>query len=412
MLAHFSTILCVRVGVYADLGLTPVINGAGTSTRVGGPLMHPAAVAAMAEAAHACVPLDRLQGVASSIIAEATGAEAGYVTAGAAAGLTLAAAACLAGLDVARMDRLPDTSSFPNEIVVCREQRNGYDHSLRAAGARLVEVGMNEQVAGAGVRRTERWEIEAGLSERTVAVAYFASADSQPPLDEVAAVCREHSVPLIVDAAAQLPPASNLRRFVAAGADLVAFSGGKGLRGPQSTGILAGRRDLIMSVALQHLDLDEHWSTWDPPANLIDRDRLRGFPRHGIGRGFKVAREEVVALLVALRAFVAGDYHADIARFHGYLRTIADGLAHVPGIQTCLIGGPEDDSFPALEVRLEEARLGQTAFEVSRRLKTGSPAVHVNERRLHEGVLLVLPHGLDDGSTAAMVERLRAVLTS
>ena len=412
MLAHFSTILCVRVGVYADLGLTPVINGAGTSTRVGGPLMHPAAVAAMAEAARACVPLDRLQGVASSIIAEVTGAEAGYVTAGAAAGLTLAAAACLAGLDVARMDRLPDTSSFPNEIVVCREQRNGYDHSLRAAGARLVEVGMNEQVAGAGVRRTERWEIEAGLSERTVAVAYFASADSQPPLDEVAAVCREHSVPLIVDAAAQLPPASNLRRFVAAGADLVAFSGGKGLRGPQSTGILAGRRDLIMSVALQHLDLDEHWSTWDPPANLIDRDRLRGFPRHGIGRGFKVAREEVVALLVALRAFVAGDYHADIARFHAYLRTIADGLAHVPGVQACLIGGPEDDSFPALEVRLEEARLGQTAFEVNRRLKTGSPAVHVNERRLHEGVLLVLPHGLDDGSTAAMVERLRAVLTS
>ena len=216
MLVHFGRILCVRVGVYADLGLTPVINGAGTSTRVGGPLMHPAAVAAMAEAAHACVPLDRLQGVASSIIAEVTGAEAGYVTAGAAAGLTLAAAACLAGLDVARMDRLPDTSGFPNEIVVCREQRNGYDHSLRAAGARLVEVGMNEQVAGAGVRRTERWEIEAGLSERTVAVAYFASAHSQPRLDEVAAACREHRVPLIVDAAAQLPPASNLRRFVAA----------------------------------------------------------------------------------------------------------------------------------------------------------------------------------------------------
>src|SRR5438552_331449 len=187
------------MGVYADLGLTPVINAAGTSTRVGGPPMHPAAVA------------------------------------------------------------------FP------------------------------------------------------------ASPESQPPLEDVAAACRRHHVPLIVDAAAQLPPASNLRRFVDAGADLVAFSGGKGLRGPQSTGILAGRRDLIMSVALQHLDLDEHWATWNPPANLIDRDRLPGFPRHGIGRGFKVAREEIVALLVALRWFVAGDYHADIARFHVYLRTIADG---------------------------------------------------------------------------------------
>jgi L-seryl-tRNA(Ser) seleniumtransferase len=382
--------------VYADLGLTPVINGAGTSTRVGGPLMHPAAVAAMAEAARACVPLDRLQGVASSIIAEVTGAEAGYVTAGAAAGLTLAAAACLAGLDVARMDRLPDTSSFPNEIVVCREQRNGYDHSLRAAGARLVEVGMNEQVAGAGVRRTERWEIEAGLSERTVAVAYFASADSQPPLDEVAAVCREHSVPLIVDAAAQLPPASNLRRFVAAGADLVAFSGGKGLRGPQSTGILAGRRDLIMSVALQHLDLDEHWSTWEPPANLIDRERLVGFPRHGIGRGFKVAREGIVALLVALRAFAAGEYHADIASCHAYLATIAEGLGHVSGVQTRLIGGPDDDAFPALEIQLNEASLGRTAFEVARQLKRGSPAVYVNERRLHDGVLLLFGISLNE----------------
>src|SRR5262249_46228267 len=149
-----------------------------------------------------------------------------------------------------------------------REQRNGYDHALRAAGARLVEVGMNERVAGAGVRRTEAWEYEAAITERTVAVAYFATPDSAPPVEEVAEVCRRRGIPLIVDAAAPGPPAANLRRFVAAGADLVAFSGGKGLRGPQSTGIVAGRRDLIMSIALQHLDLDEHWSTWNPPENL------------------------------------------------------------------------------------------------------------------------------------------------
>src|SRR5260370_6499786 len=152
----------------------------------------------------------------------------------------LAAAACLAGLDPARMDRLPDTSGLPNEIVVCREQRNGYDHALRTAGARLVEVGMNEQVAGAGVRRTETWEIEAAMSERTLAVAYFANPDGQPPLEDVAAVCQRHSIKLIVDAAAQLPPVSNLRRFIDAGADLVAFSGGKGIRGPASAPMLPG----------------------------------------------------------------------------------------------------------------------------------------------------------------------------
>src|SRR5947209_9232217 len=183
-----------------------------------------------------------------------------------------------------------------------------------------------------------------------VAVAYFAAAGSQPRPEEVAAICRRRVVSLIVDAAGQLPPARNLRRFIDAGADLVAFSGGKGLRGPQSTGILAVRRDLIMSVALQHLDLDEHWSTWNPPANLIDRTRLRGFPRHGIGRGFKVAREEVVALLVALRCFVAGDYRVDIARFHEQLRTVADGLADTHGLCARVRGDIEEDKFPVLEI--------------------------------------------------------------
>jgi D-glucosaminate-6-phosphate ammonia-lyase len=398
------------MSVYADLGLTPIINAAGTSTRAGGPLMHPAAALAMAEAARSCVPLDQLEGVASTVISEVTGAEAGYVTAGAAAGLTLGAAACLTGLDLARMERLPDTAGWANEIVVCREQRSGYDHALRAAGARLVEVGMNERVAGAGVRRTETWEIEAAISERTVAVAYAISPDSQPPLEEVAAACRRHRVPLIVDAAAQLPPASNLRRFVDAGADLVAFSGGKGLRGPQSTGILAGRRDLIMSVALQHLDLDEHWSTWNPPANLIDRDRLPGFPRHGIGRGFKVAREEIVALLVALRCFVAGEYRrTDIPRYHAYLGRVAAGLADLAGVQTHLRGTVDEDRFPTLDIQLASPQL---AFDVTRRLKTSQPAVYVNESALHEGVLVLHALSLDDPTVDCLIEQLRAALTA
>src|SRR5690349_13707692 len=179
------------MNVYAQFGLEPIINAAGTSTRVGGPIMHPAAARAMTEAAGACVPLDQLEGAASRIIAEVTGAEAGYVTAGAASGLTLSAAACLARLDIAIMDRLPDTSGLPNEIVISREQRNGYDHALRAAGAQLIEVGMNELVAGAGVRRTEVWEYDAAIAERTVAVAYFAHPESAPPVEAVAALCHE-----------------------------------------------------------------------------------------------------------------------------------------------------------------------------------------------------------------------------
>jgi L-seryl-tRNA(Ser) seleniumtransferase len=396
--------------VYSQLGLEPIINAAGASTRVGGPLMHPAAARAMLEAAGSCVALDQLQGAASRIIADATGAEAGYVTAGAAAGLTLSAAACLARLDIAIMDRLPDTSGLPNEIIISREQRNGYDHALRAAGARLVEVGMNELVAGAGVRRTEVWEYEAAITDRTVAVAYFANPESAPPVEEVAKLCYERRVPLIVDAAGQLPPASNLRRFVDAGADLVTFSGGKGLRGPQSSGILAGRRDLIMSVALQQLDLDEHWSVWNPPENLIDLAKLRGFPRHGIGRGFKVAREEIVALLVALRCFLAGDYREDIARCYGYLRSVAEGLLAVRGVKTHLVGGAEEDRFPMLELALDEAALGATAFEVSRRLRSGTPAVYVNENRLQEGVLILHALGLEERLIEPLTQRLLVVL--
>src|SRR5579859_980554 len=398
------------MNVYAQFGLQPIINAAGASTRVGGPLMHPAAAQAMLEAAGSCVALDQLQGAASQIIAEATGAEAGYVTAGAAAGLTLAAAACLARLDVAIMDRLPDTSGLPNEIVVSREQRNGYDHALRAAGAHLVEVGMNELVAGAGVRRTEVWEYDAAISDRTVAVAYFANPESAPPVEEVAALCHQRGVRLIVDAAGQLPPVANLRRFVDAGADLVTFSGGKGLRGPQSSGILAGRRDLVMSAALQQLDLDEHWSVWDPPANLIDRAKLRGFPRHGIGRGFKVAREEIVALLVALRSFIAGDYRADIVRCTGYLNSIADGLVGVRGVKTQHGGGVDEDRFPTLELLLDESELRITAFEVSRRLRAGTPAVYVNENRLQEGVLILHALGLEERLIEPLTQQLREVL--
>ena len=202
-------------------------------------------VQAMSEAASASVNMVELQAVASRQIAEATGAEAGYVTSGAAAGLTLGTAAILAGMNPGIMDRLPDTTGIANEMIISREHRNGYDHSIRVAGAKLIDVGMNEQVAGAGVRRTEAWEYEAAITDATVGIAYSATKTSQPPLEEVIRVAHEHGLPVLVDAAAQLPPIANLRRFIEMGVDLVAFSGGKALRGPQSAGIICG---LLTSV--------------------------------------------------------------------------------------------------------------------------------------------------------------------
>jgi len=400
-----------EMDIYKELGLTPIINVTGTSTRVGGTIMAPEAVEAMVQAAQECVPMDKLQAAASKLIADLTGAEAAYVTCGTASALTLATAACICGLDLHKMERLPDTTGIANEVIICREQRNGYDHAIRAAGARLVEVGMNEVVAGAGVRRTEVREIERAITERTVAVVYFLNPHSQPPIGEVANTCHRCRVPVIVDAAAQVPPASNLRGIIALGADLVAFSGGKGIRGPQSTGILAGRHDLIMSVALQHLDMDEHWQIWDPPSSLIDKRRVPGPPRHGLGRGFKVAKEQIAALLVALRSFSAGQYLADMPRFRRYLETIEEELEMLPYVQARLDASPEIDQFPFLEVHLDESGLGRSAFEVSAQLRRGTPAVYVHEQGLPQGFFVIDPINLNDERTAALIRRLKEVLS-
>ena len=201
------------MSIYKKYGVRPIINVAGSSTRVGGSIMPPEVVAAMGEASTESVNMIELQAAASEVIANVTGAESGYVTSGAAAGLTLGASAILAGFDLMTMERLPDTVGMKNEFIVSREHRNGYDHAVRASGAVLTEVGMNEQLAGAGVRRTESWEYEAAITENTVGIFYSVTLGSRPPLEEVIAIAHSYDLPVLVDAAAQLPPASNLPVF-------------------------------------------------------------------------------------------------------------------------------------------------------------------------------------------------------
>ena len=396
------------MSVYEEFGVQTIINVSGASTRVGGALMPDVVVDAMAAAAAESVSMVELQAGASRYIASVTGAEAGYVTAGASSALTLGTAAILAGLSPAVMDRLPDTSGIRSEMIIAREHRNGYDHAARLAGARLVEVGMNEVVANAGVRRTEAWEYEAAVTEGTAGIYYGQGPDSEPPLAEVVEVARRHGLPVLVDAAGELPPAGNLRAFIEAGADLVAFSGGKALRGPQSTGILCGRRDLIASVALQHLDMDEFFEIWDPPADFIPRGELPGIPRHGIGRGFKVSREEVIGLLVALRSFVSGELDGSYERQRIYLEQVVSGLAGLP-VETSI--DVPDEGSPVLRIRLNETELGETAFDVSRRLKSGSPRVFVQEVGLPGGVLTVHPLNLDGPRTEALTGALANALS-
>ena len=199
--------------VYERLGVPTIINAKGTATRVSGAPMPPEVAAAMQEATQHCVDMAQLQGRASEIIADATGAEAGMVTAGASAGLLLGTAACLAGLDPARMNRLPDTTGMRDEAVVVRSQRNFYDHAVRAAGAHLVEVGLADRFSGAGVRDAEAWEINDAIGERTACAFYVAQPSSRPSLAAVAEVAHAKSVPVLVDAASQLPPTRNTERL-------------------------------------------------------------------------------------------------------------------------------------------------------------------------------------------------------
>ncbi len=398
------------MGIYEDLGVKPIINAAGAVTRLGGAPMPEEALRAWEEAARESVRMDDLQAAASRVLAQLTGAEAGLVTASAAAGLTLGAAAILAGTDLRRIESLPDCSGFPHEFVVAREHRNGYDHAVRAAGARFVEVGFDEIRSGAGMRRVEAWDYEAAFGPATAGVLYVFAADSRPPLAEVAARARARGLPVLVDAAAELPPRSNLRDILAAGADLVVFSGGKAVRGPQSSGILCGRRDLVGSAALQMLDLDDDPDLWDPPAELIDRGRLRGMPRHGIGRALKVSKEGVAALLAALRLFAAGAHDGELGGKRRLLEEIAASLESLAA--RCRLEVPSDgQSLPLLEIAVDEKALGRSAVEVSRRLRLGDPPVYVDQFRLREGRLIVNPLHLDPARARVLVRRLREELS-
>src|SRR6185503_1752364 len=367
--------------VYAALGVKRRINAAGTLTRLGGALMDEEVVAAMAAAARASVDIGELQAAASRVISKLMNTEAGIVTTGAAAALTLGAAAAMTRWDLARMAALPHTDAFPNEILLPRTHHTQYAHALRASGARLVDLGHNDRGTGAGVRGIEAWEIEAAITPRTAAFAFAANPGNAADLSTVVSVCKTRDIPVIVDAAAQLPPKSNLRAFLELGADLVVFSGGKAIGGPQASGILAGRRDLVGAALAQQLDMDVPPATWSPP-DLIDLKAMKGIPHHGLGRGFKAGKEEIVGLLVALERFSASDDKAFNAGLEKRLKAISKGL------NGRIVPASETGRVPQLHLKVKNPAA------VSRKLQAGNPPIHVSERFAAQGVLIVDPQAL------------------
>ena len=393
------------MGFYEELGVPTLINAAGTLTRLGGNRLAPEVLAAMAEASASFVHLDQLQAEAGKVIAACTGAEAGYVASGASAGLSLATAACVAGMDVAAFDRLPDTTGLRDEVVVQRGHRNSYDHAIRAVGVRMVEVGY---LGHPGAGGTFGWQIDAAITERTAAVACpILDTPGTVPLAEVCEIAHARGVPVIVDAAAELPPRSNLRRFVAEGADIVVFSGGKSIGGPQASGIIAGRADLIASIALQHQDMDVRPPTWNR-RDLLD-GTLAGIPHQGFGRAMKVGREEIAGLITALRAYAAGDDEADREAWMVLLDIVADELGEPDGVRVLRrlnVAKP----VPLLSIAVEPGRVGMTGYDVVAALLAGEPSIAVAESYAEHDVVIVNPQNLTEEEATVVGRRLREVL--
>jgi len=393
--------------IYQDLGVREVVNAAGTKTRIGGSLIREEALEAMKSAASGFVEVGDLQARASELIREVTGAQAGYVTSGADAGLLLGAAAAIAGSDVAAMDQLPDTEGVADEIVVPRTHRTGYDHAFRAAGAEIVDVGTNDFHLGTGATNVEPWEIDRAIGEDTAAVGYLQKTYTQPDLETVVEVAHDNDVPVIVDAAAEVPPIENLERFVDTGADLVVFSGGKAIRGPQTTGIVAGRQDLIQSIALQHLDMHVAHEVWEPPRELIDPDSVDGVPRQGIGRPMKVGKEELAGLIRALEVFVDLDYEELSTTWRRQAERAAEALATNDHLSTTVTGGEGENVAPVVEVTLDDTR---SAKELVAALRAEDPRVYVGADGMGDNVIAINPMCLDDEELTYVVDRIEANL--
>ena len=284
---------------YQSLGIRPLINAYATVTKFGGSLMPPEVVSAMTAAAAGFVDLAGLQRRVGERIAQLTQNEAAYITSGAAAGIQLAAAAAVLYKNPEALKRFPDIAAFKDEAIIFRGQRNPYDYSIQAVGLKYIEIAGSPS------------DLEAAISERTACIFWFHGAlvsDDDLPLAELIAIAEARDIPVIVDAAAQLPPVENLWRFTEMGAALALFSGGKDLRGPQSTGLMLGRRDLIDSIR--------------PISN----------PNHGLGRPFKVGKEEMMGALAAVERYLKLDHAARAQFCEDAVRLFCDALNPLPAV--------------------------------------------------------------------------------
>ncbi|MBI1356381.1 MAG: aminotransferase class V-fold PLP-dependent enzyme [Acidobacteria bacterium] len=342
----YASYLASRHGEnYRQIGIRPLINAAGTYTTLTGSVMSDDARQAMFEASKCFVPLVELQQVVGERIAKLIGVPAALVSAGAASAIQLATAACIAGKDPDKIHRLPQTEGMANEVIMVKQHRMGFDHAARASGAKIVEVDTLE-------------ELHKAIGPKTAMLFYVHIYEPKGKIREAdfLAAGKKAGVPVFNDAAAELPPHDNLWKIVESGFDLVSFSGGKGLRGPQASGILVGRKELVEAAALNN----------NPYSDTI-------------GRGMKVGKEEIMAVLKAVEVYMQRDHDADQKLWRGFMEHIAGEVAGTPSVKTeVYIPGPGGHPIPYLRIQWDEKKLGLTYAECAKKLSDGEPRIEVN----------------------------------
>ncbi len=368
-------------GVYQSIGVRPIINCKGTFTILSGSLTLPQVKAAMEEASRHYVHLDELMEAVGTRLAKLTGAPWGIVTAGCSAAETLATCACIAGSDPEKIQRLPDLSGMKDEVIIPGYSRNVYDQAVRMVGVRMVEVDSVEALRSA-------------LGPRTAMIYILACPEDQGPLGlkVIAEEARKAGVPVFVDAAAEnLTPEIHFAR----GADLVAYSGGKALRGPQCAGLLLGREDLVRAA-------------W-----------INSAPHHGFCRSLKVGKEEIMGMLAAVEAWYERDHAREWQIWESWLDEIAERAQAIPGVRTAVKAPTSLSNYaPQLEIAWDPAALGIGGRELESLLWETEPRIALawgRGSRLDpsgECSIGIMPWMMEPGDAAVVGDRLRSLLQS
>ena len=364
------------IDYFADLGLRPFINAIGPYSSLGGAEMWPEVVDAMDYAIKNKARMSDLHDAVGKRIAELTGAEAAMVTAGATCAIILGTAACMTMGDEEKMERLPDTGGMPSEVIILKSQRYLYDRSIRAPGAKLVEV------ASAA-------DIRAAINPNTSMLFYLLNRpdDDTIGIPEYVAIAREYGVPIMCDAATTVPPVANLKSTVAAGFDLVCYSGGKGLRGPYSAGLLLGRPDLIRIA------------------------RRNGSPNHrAYGRSMKVAPEEYLGMMVAVEKSMTFDEDAEFKRQLEIVNAMGSDLSTMQGVATIIRTPGAEAREPYIEVHWEADRYKTTPAAVKQALRDGDPSIEIRALFLSGGQVHLTATMLKAGEAEVVTASLKEIL--